>query len=99
MGKRIQKLKAKQPRAIRINNKERVKKYHKMLEVSINGKCINSVLIVGFGGTRIRQMVHAINNESKDLEISFEISQIPNNPAIDRIAEKLLDNFKNNVKV
>lgn len=70
MGKRIQKLKAKQPRAIRLNKRECTKKYHKMLEVSINGKCINSVLMVGFGGTRIRQMMRTINNESKDPEIS-----------------------------
>lgn len=83
MGKRIQKLKAKQPRAIRLNKRECVKRYRQMLEatknddflkyhseVSINGKCINSVLMVGFGGTRIRQMMRTINNESKDPEIS-----------------------------
>lgn len=54
MGKRIQKLKAKQPRAIRLNKKECVKRYRQMLEaaksddflkyhseVSINGNCIS----------------------------------------------------------
>lgn len=34
MGKRIQKLKAKQPRAIRLNKRECVKRYRQMLEAA-----------------------------------------------------------------
>lgn len=54
MGERIQKLKAKQPRAIRLNKRECTKRYRQILEaaksddflkyhseVSINGNCIS----------------------------------------------------------
>lgn len=106
MGKRIQKLKAKQPRAIRLNKRECVKRYRQMLEaaksddflkyhseVSINGNCVSSSLgfIVGFGGTHIQQIVPIPNNKSKDLEISFEAKPIPENPVIDKITKNILD--------
>lgn len=93
MGKRIQKLKAKQPRAIRLNRKKYITKYRQMVE---NSNCVNGLLTrysevsINSTGCMFSRM-GVINNEYKDLEISFEINPIPTNPIISRIAEKMLD--------
>lgn len=92
MGKRIQKLKAKQPRAIRLNRKKYITKYRQMLEFA---KCVNDFLTryseVSINSTGCMfSRVDVINNEYKDLEISFETTPIPSNPIISRIAENIL---------
>ena len=100
MGKRIQKLKAKQPRAKRLNAKEQQKTTYRLLEagrkcdnflkcyseVPINDKYISSGFIIGFGGTRIQQMVHALNN----FNISLKVNPISISPIIDKIAEDII---------
>ena len=93
MGKRLQKLKTKQPRAIRLNRKKYITKYRQMVE---NSNCVNGLLTryseVSINSTGYMfSRVGVINNESKDLEISFETNPIPTNPIISRIAEKMLD--------
>lgn len=103
MGKRIQKLKAKQPRAKRLNAKEQQKTNYRLLEagrkcddflkcyseVPINDKYISSGFIVGCGSTRISQMIHTLNN----LDISFKVNPMPIPPMIHKIAEDVLCRF------
>lgn len=100
MGKRIQKLKAKQPRAIRLNAKEQRKTNYSLLEARrkcdnfikchskalISDRYIGSRFIIGFRDTCIRQMIHALI----DHNISFKVD-LPNNPIIDRVAEDILN--------
>lgn len=101
MGKRIQKLKAKQPRAIRLNAKEQQKTNYSLLEARrkcdnfikchskalISDRYIGSGFIIGFRDTCIRQMIHTLI----DHNISFKVNPIPHNPVIDKIAEDILN--------
>ena len=91
MGKRIQKLKAKQPRAIRTSREAYKKSRYQLLEgveddyyllISVGDKCFKAY---------IKNFIPEFNIVSnKDLKISFEAKPLPENPIIDKIAKDII---------